>query len=133
MSLSVTPTLVEAAGNDTLDEAEFVKCVAASLPYAYRLVAQLAEALPAAKAAGRDFTDNQLPPPDQASQGQLLRAMASTSIRSALERRFGVVLAFQNCHRLAAFAPETAGSEQHQAFTSARAQVLNQQPEFVDC
>ena len=133
MSLSVTPALIDAARDGGLDDAAFVECVATSLPYAYQLVGRLAAALPAARAAGRDFADNQLPPPDQASQGQLLRAMASTSIRAALERRFGVVLAFQNCHRVAVFAPETAGGEQHQAFTSTRAQVLNQQPEFVDC
>ena len=39
------------------------------------------------------------------SAAQLLRALASDAIRGALERHFGVVLAFQNCHRVAAFAP----------------------------
>ncbi len=59
--------------------------------------------------------------------------MASTSIRAALEQRFGVTLAFQNCHRLAAFRPETVGGEQYRRFVSNESQVLNQQPEFVNC
>ncbi|WP_242424743.1 SCO5389 family protein, partial [Frankia sp. EI5c] len=75
----------------------------------------------------------QVPPPDEEARGQLLRALASTSIRSALERHFGVKLAFQNCHRVAVFPPEALGGEQYRAFVSARAQVLNQQPEFVNC
>ena len=57
--------------------------------------------------------------------------MASDAMRSAIEKRFGVRLAFQNCHRAAVFRP---GAERaYQKFVTARAQVLNQMPEFVDC
>jgi len=133
MSLTVTPELLAAAENDRMSDEDFLACVRASLPYAYDLVADLAERLPAARAAGRDFTDNLVAPPDDAAQGQLLRAMASSSIRAALERRFGVAIAFQNCHRVAVFAPEAVGGEQYRVFTSTRAQVLNQQPELVNC
>ncbi|WP_018504022.1 SCO5389 family protein [Parafrankia discariae] len=133
MSLTVTPELVEAAGEGRMADEDFVACVRASLPYAYRLVEELVAALPAAGPAGRDFADNQVPPPDEAARGQLLRALASTSIRSALERHFGVALAFQNCHRVAVFAPDAVGRAQYQAFVSPRAQVLNQRPDFVDC
>jgi hypothetical protein len=130
MSLSVPTELVTAAERGHVDDAAFLACVQDSLPYAYGLVERLASELPA---AGRDFADNLTPPPDEQARGQLLRALASNAIRGALERRFGVVLAFQNCHRLAAFRPETVGGDQYRRFVSVEGQVLNQQPEFVDC
>lgn len=133
MSLTVTPELVAAADEGRLTDEEFLACVRVSLPFAYDLVAELVSGLPGAREAGRDFADNLVAPPDDATQGQLLRAMASTSIRGALERHFGVAIAFQNCHRVAVFAPEKVGGEQYRAFTSTRSQVLNQQPEFVNC
>jgi hypothetical protein len=130
VSLTVSPGLLEQAERGRVDEADFLACVRASLPYAYGLVERLAGELPA---AGRDFADNRIPPADDAERGQLLRAMASTAIRVALERRFGVALAFQNCHRVAVFRPQAVGGEQYRRFVSVESQVLNQQPEFVDC
>jgi hypothetical protein len=130
MSLAVPPEVVIAAERGHIDDGAFLACVRDSLPYAYALVERLASELPAAE---RDFADNQLPPPDEQTRGQLLRALASDAIRAALERRFGVVLAFQNCHRLAAFRPETVGGAQYRRFVSIEGQVLNQRPEFVDC
>jgi NucS shadow ORF len=56
--------------------------------------------------------------------------MASGSTRAAIERRFGVRLAFQNCHRAAVSRPAAAAP--CAAFTSPRAQLLNQGPELVD-
>ena len=52
-------------------------------------------------------------------------------MRAAIERRYGVRLAFQNCHRAAAFRPSATAALA--AFTSARAQLLNQSPEFINC
>jgi hypothetical protein len=130
MSLTVPTELVTAAERGHVDDGAFLACVRESLPYAYGLVERLARELPA---AGRDFADNLVPPPDEQARGQLLRALASNAIRGALERRFGVVLAFQNCHRLAVFRPETVGGEQYRRFVSIEGQLLNQQPEFVDC
>jgi hypothetical protein len=130
MSLTVPDELVTAAERGNVDDDAFLACVRDSLPYAYGLVKRLAGELPA---AGRDFADNLVSPPDERARGQLLRALASNAIRGALERRFGVVLAFQNCHRLAAFRPETVDGEQYRRFVSVESQVLNQQPEFVDC
>ena len=51
---------------------------------------------------------------------------------ASLERHFGVRLAFQNCHRVAAFRldPDPAVPAD---FTSARSQVLNQSPLLRDC
>jgi hypothetical protein len=130
MSLTVTPDLLADAERGHVDDEAFVACVRESLPYAYQLVERLAGELPSAE---RDFADNQVPPPDEQAQGQLLRAMASSAIRDALERRFGVALAFQNCHRLAAFRLAAVGGDQYRRFVSAESQVLNQQPEFVNC
>jgi hypothetical protein len=130
VSLAVSADLLAQAAGGYVDDEAFLACVRDSLPYAYRLVERLSGDLPGAPG---DFTDNRIPPPDDAARGQLLRAMASTAIRAALERRFGVVLAFQNCHRLAAFRPEAVDGEQYRRFISIESQILNQQPEFVDC
>ncbi|MEV4723569.1 SCO5389 family protein [Micromonospora humida] len=81
--------------------------------------------------AGR--ADNVVPPPGDAERGQLLRAMASDAIRASLERHFGVKLAFQNCHRVAAFRPAAVDSESYRRFISTRGQLLNQSPELRNC
>ena len=128
MSLTVPPDLLEQASRGEVDDAQFLDCVAASLPYAWDLVTGLVKDL---EAGGGDLADNQVPPPDEAARGQLLRMMASDSMRAAIERRFGVRLAFQNCHRAAVFRPAAAAA--YAAFTSPRAQLLNQSPELVDC
>jgi hypothetical protein len=129
MSLDVSPDLLEQARRGEVSEAAFVATVRTSLPYAYDLIASLAAGL------SRDdvpFADNQVPPPGEAERGQLLRALASDSIRSSLERHFGVRLAFQNCHRVAAFRADDDG-EAYQDFVSLRAQLLNQSPALRNC
>lgn len=129
MSLDVSPTLLRQAEAGDVDRADFVATVEASLPYAYRTVEALTAEL---RAGSADFADNQAAPTD-AERGQLLRALASDSIRGSLERHFGVKLAFQNCHRVAVFRPEAVESETYRRFTSERSQILNQSPEFRDC
>jgi hypothetical protein len=74
------------------------------------------------RATGADHADNQVPPPDEAARGQLLRMMASDAMRAAAERHFGVRLAFQNCHRAAVFRPEATRALAE--FTTARAGVI---------
>ncbi|MFB8183529.1 SCO5389 family protein [Streptomyces sp. NPDC055966] len=130
MSLDVSPQLLADAENGAVREEDFVQTVRTSLPYAYDLIARLAGELHAGPA---EFADNQTPPPSEKERGQLLRALSSDAIRGSLERHFGVVLAFQNCHRVAAFHPEARGGETHARFTSLRSQILNQSPEFRDC
>ncbi|MFJ9630174.1 SCO5389 family protein [Streptomyces sp. NPDC101175] len=130
MSLDVSPKLLAAAEHGDIREADFVDTVRTSLPYAYDLVAALAAELHDGTA---EFTDNQTPPPSERERGQLLRALASDAIRGSLERHFGVALAFQNCHRVAAFRPAARDGETYAKFTSLRSQVLNQSPEFRDC
>jgi hypothetical protein len=128
MSLAVPAVLLEQAHNGEVDDGAFLDCVRTSLPYAWDVIAGLVAEL---EAAGGEFADNQVPPPDEAARGQLLRLMSSDAMRAALERRYGVRLAFQNCHRAAVFRPAAATALAE--FTSPRAQLLNQRPEFVNC
>ncbi len=128
MSLTVSPALLDQARHGEVDDAAFTACIRASLPYAWQLIGDLTERL---HATGADLADNQVPPPDEAARGQLLRMMASDAMRAAVERHFGVRVAFQNCHRAAVFRP---GAIQALAeFTSARSQLLNQSPELTNC
>jgi hypothetical protein len=128
MSLTVPPDLLEQASLGEVDDARFLDCVRTSLPYAWDMVTSLVIEL---EAGDGDFADNQVPPPDEAARGQLLRMMASDAMRDAIERHFGVRLAFQNCHRAAVFRPSATAA--FAKFTSPRAQLLNQSPELVDC
>ncbi|GAB3833235.1 SCO5389 family protein [Dactylosporangium cerinum] len=130
MSLDVPTALLERAEAGPVDDAEFVACVRDSLPYAWTVISGVAGQV---EATGADFADHEIPPPSEAERGQLLRALASDAIRGGLERHFGVRLAFQNCHRVAAFAPAAVGGERYQAFVSPRGQLLNQSPELRDC
>jgi hypothetical protein len=130
VSLDVTPQLLQQAEQGQVDEAAFVDCVRTSLPYAWQTISGLCDQF---ARSGGELADNQIPPPDEQARGQLLRALASDAIRGALERHFGVKLAFQNCHRVAVFPAQAAVGERYQAFTSVRAQLLNQSPELRDC
>jgi NucS shadow ORF len=130
MSLDVPTALLERAEAGEVGDAEFVDCVRRSLPYAWTVVSQVAADL---HASGGEFADHAVPPPSEAERGQLLRALASDAIRGGLERHFGVKLAFQNCHRVAAFQPNAVGGKQYREFTSPRGQLLNQSPELRDC
>ncbi|GAB3841666.1 SCO5389 family protein [Micromonospora andamanensis] len=130
MSLTVPPSLLRAAESGPVDDEDFVACVRESLPYAWQTVSRVASELASSDA---EFADNQVPPPTEAERGQLLRALASDAIRSSLERHFGVKLAFQNCHRIAAFRPSAVDSDTYRRFISVRGQLLNQSPELRDC
>ena len=130
MSLDVPTALLDRAESGEVSDAEFVDCVRRSLPYAWRVISQVAADL---RAEGGEFADHAVPPPSETERGQLLRALASDAIRGGLERHFGVKLAFQNCHRVAAFRLSAVGGDRHQAFISPRGQLLNQSPELRDC
>lgn len=130
MSLDVSPELLERAEHGEVADADFVDCVRNSLPYAWQVISSVVADLEGDTA---DFADNTTPPPSETERGQLLRALASDAIRGGLERHFGVKLAFQNCHRVAAFRPSAVDSARYRAFSSARGQLLNQSPELRDC
>lgn len=136
MSLNVPTDLLDRAEHGEVADAEFVACVRDSLPYAWQVVSRVVADL---ESGGDVFADNTTPPPSEAERGQLLRALASDAIRGGLERHFGVRLAFQNCHRVAAFRPAavdgTAGpdADSYREFVSVRGQLLNQSPALRDC
>ena len=130
MSLEVPTALLERAEAGPVDDAAFVACVRESLPYAWTIVSGVAADL---TAGAGDFADHEVPPPSEAERGQLLRALASDAIRGGLERHFGVTLAFQNCHRVAAFTPSGVDSARYREFISPRGQLLNQSPELRNC
>ncbi|MFD6756648.1 SCO5389 family protein [Micromonospora gifhornensis] len=130
MSLTVSPDLLRAAESGPVTDEEFIACVRESLPYAWQTVSRVAAELATSDV---EFSDNVIAPPGDAERGQLLRAMASDAIRAGLERHFGVTLAFQNCHRVAAFRTAAVDSDTYRRFVSARAQLLNQSPELRNC
>lgn len=130
MSLDVPAALLERAERGEVDDAEFVACVRDSLPYAWTVISGVAVELGGSDA---EFADHETPPPSEAERGQLLRALASDAIRGGLERHFGVKLAFQNCHRVAAFRLDALSGDRYRAFVSPRGQLLNQSPELRDC
>lgn len=130
MSLDVPADLLERAEYGDVTDAEFVDCVRNSLPYAWQVISGVVGDL---HSDGAGFADNLTPPPSETDRGQLLRALASDAIRGGLERHFGVKLAFQNCHRVAAFHPSAVGTDRYRAFISPRGQLLNQSPELRDC
>jgi len=130
MSLTVSPDLLATAERGDVTDAEFVACVRDSLPYAWEVVSQVMAQL---RDGGGEFADHEVPPPSEADRGQLLRALASDAIRGGLERHFGAKLAFQNCHRVAAFALPAVRGERYRRFVSPRGQLLNQSPELRNC
>ncbi len=79
-----------------------------------------------------EFADGQTPATSEKERGRLLRALSGDTIRGSLERHFGIALAFQKCHRVAALGPEAHGGATHTRFTSVRAQILNRSREFRD-
>jgi hypothetical protein len=129
MSLDVPVALQDAAERGEVADADFVACVRTSLPYAWTVISDVA----ARAGDERPFAEHAVPPPSEAERGQLLRALASDAIRGGLERHFGVRLAFQNCHRVAAFTPSAVDGPAYRAFVSARGQLRNQTPELRDC
>jgi hypothetical protein len=130
MSLDVPAALLDRAERGEVDDAEFIACVRDSLPYAWQVISGVVADLDSSTTV---FADNTVAPPSESERGQLLRALASDAIRGGLERHFGVKLAFQNCHRVAAFRPSAVDSDRYRAFISPRGQLLNQSPELRDC
>ncbi|PSK65888.1 hypothetical protein B0E53_02141 [Micromonospora sp. MH33] len=130
MSLDVPVALLERAERGSVTDEEFVVCVRESLPYAWQVVSKVSADL---AAGDGDFAEHAVPPPSDAERGQLLRALASDAIRGGLERHFGVRLAFQNCHRVAAFALTAVSSPAYREFVSPAGQLRNQSPELRNC
>jgi hypothetical protein len=132
MSLDVPTALLARAERGEVDDASFVGCVRTSLPYAWQVISSVVAELELAE-PDVEFAAHETPPPGEVERGQLLRALASDAIRGGLERHFGVRLAFQNCHKVAAFRPTALGGVAYREFISPRGQLLNQSPALRDC
>jgi hypothetical protein len=130
MSLQVPAALLDRAKAGPVTDEDFIACVRDSLPYAWKVVSQVADRL---HQDGGEYADDNSVPPTDAEQGQLLRALASSSMRGALERHFGAKLEFQNCCKVAAFRPDAVDGPTHRNFVSPRAQLLNQSPQLLSC
>lgn len=130
MSLNISSELMQQAQTGQIDEESFVESIKQSLPYAFGIVENLTKRLAQGEAS---WVEHSVPPPSEQARGQLLRMMGGDAIRGAVERYFGIKLAFQNCHKMAAFRPEDVGSPAYQDFISIRSQILNQTPELKDC
>ena len=129
MSLNVSANLIEQAKVGQVNETDFALTISESLPYAWGIVEELAAKLK----KGEEWASHSVPPPSEKHRAQLLRMMGGDAIRGAVERHFGIKLAFQNCHYVGAFHPEQLSSSAYQNFTSIESQILNQTPELVDC
>jgi uncharacterized protein len=131
MSLTVTEDIKELAREGNLSLDEFINCIQHSLPRAWQVIEGLADelrrqpTLTHAIHAPLHMEDEQ--------RGQLLRLLASSSMKAAIERHYGLRFEFQNCHKTAAFRPNEVESEEHRHFISPEAQILAQMPELVDC
>lgn len=128
MSLTVSPELQQRAHDGLVSDEEFLGCIRDSLPYAWSVVTGLADEL--GRSDDVHAQSNEAPPSDGA-QGQLLRLVASDAMRQAIERHYGIRLAFQNCCRVGVFRP--GAKEAYDTFVSPQAQLLNQRPELVNC
>lgn len=127
MSLKVPADVLSEAQSGTLTEADFLRCIETSLPYAWSVVEGLGRQIEAGQPCAEDGTA----PPSDAAHAELLRLVASDAMRAAVQQRFGARLAFQNCCKVGLFTP--AAADAHAEFTSPRAQVLNQAPELINC
>ena len=126
MSLTVSPELQAKAEAGEVSDAEMVECVRTSLPYAWSIVRRVVEDL------GDDLTaELEEEPPTEKERGELLRLLGSDAMRGAVQRHYGIKLAFQNCCKVGVFRP--GAEEKHAEFVSNRAQLLNQKPELVNC
>jgi hypothetical protein len=128
MSLTVTPELLEKAQAGNVGQDEFVKCIADSLPYAWNMVTRLVGEL---NGGDKDSVQNVKVPETDEQWGQMFRMFSSDAMRNAIERHFGVRLAFQNCCKPGVFRPDA--KEAYERFISPEAQLLNQDPSLLNC
>lgn len=129
MSLNATPELVARARDGLMTTEDFLGTIRESLPEAWKIVEFHASEI----AMGRQVSVHAPRSMDDVARGQLLRLVASSSMRAAVQEHYGYVLEFQNCHKTAAFVREIVGGPEWLSFVSPEAQIMNQSPELRDC
>ncbi|MEV4257157.1 SCO5389 family protein [Spirillospora sp. NPDC049652] len=128
MSLNVSPELLAKAEAGKVEQDEFIKCVADSLPFAWAMVTRLVEEM---RSTDAESVQNTRVPETEEEWGQMFRMFSSDSMRNAIQEHFGVRLAFQNCCKPAVF--EKDAETAYQRFVSPEAQLLNQDPTLLNC
>ena len=81
--------------------------------------------------AAASSSDNRVPPPDEAARGYLVGVMASDAMRDAIERRYG-----SGWRSRTATAPGCSAPKRQRPVPASPphgSQILNQQPELIDC
>lgn len=119
MSLgAISEEVLVSARSGTVSEDSFIKVIRESLPEAWAILSSLA--------AKREQGEEPLFPPetlDSSVRNQLLRILASNSMRTAVAKHFDCVIGFQNCHKTKLFSTEDC--DEYREFVSPRAQLLN--------
>jgi hypothetical protein len=129
MSLTVSAQVFSQAQAGLLTMPDFLAVVEASLPKAWVIVHQTIERKLACGAG--NLVEHAPSKMDDETRGQLLRMMASNAIRTAIESRYGVRLAFRNCHAIACFMP--GEDKNFELWTSIESQIIHQSPDQVHC
>ena len=132
MSLTVPEEVQALVATEKVDSETFWSVVADSLPFAVEMIEQAVGALEAGESVQEGVLIYNAQPPGEDERGQLLRLLASSSMRQAAESRFGIKLGFVNCHYLAV----KQGSDENSRWrevTSPTFQLRMQRPELVDC
>jgi hypothetical protein len=128
VSLTVPAELLEKAQRGPVTDEEFVSCIRDSLPYAWGMVERLVKEL---ETTGAPAAQNLEVPPNEAAWGEVFRLVGSDAMRGAVQRHFGVRVAFQNCCKVGVFRPDA--EVEYAEFVTPRAQLLNQRPELLNC
>ncbi len=130
MSLLVpTSVLTRIKQGEAIKDKEFISIIEESLPKGSSIIISLCERKKSGeKGLLLDSPDHM----DTETRGQLLRIMASSSIRSAIENQYGVQLGFRNCHASGVIGKDEDKAE-FEKFFSVHEQLKAQSPEFVDC
>jgi hypothetical protein len=130
MSLTVPTEMIEQAECGHVEEKDFVTVIRTSLPRAWQIVENLVERQRTGDSKLESYGSG---PMDESTRGELLRMLAGTAIRRAVERHFGVALLFQNCNNTAVVPAGQQDSLESLEFCSIESQILNQQPQYMQC
>jgi hypothetical protein len=130
MSLKVSEADIQQTVSGELSLDRFVAILKESLPYPMGLVERL-RAMLAGSPDGFAVID-EIPPSDR-DWMDLLRFGFGESFLPAVGEHFGLTLACQNCHAMAAVRRGDEANPRFRRFISPEAQVLNQRPELRDC
>ncbi len=138
MSLTVPALLLQKAQEGMVSEEEFYQCVKSSLPFAVDTIHALVHQADRSTEDMAEFAPRSLEPE---KRGELLRAMASDAIKGMLTKRFGghqgrgegIIIAFQNCHKVGVFLNTEKGRAAYEKWSSVEAQILAQSPNLQDC